>query len=375
MADYRVISLDLRTGQRVAELEMAELRYGHRLNDIGTVEGVVKLPSPRTPGGRARAAVLNDAVEQYRRHLIVERDGVVVGDGIVVLNPYDDATQTRAIKASSTWWYFRNRHITRRLFYGQVDQLDMARNLIAVAQETPPGNIGVTYDTTTSGRLRDRTFEGYELKEVGEAVEQLAAVEDGFDFAIDCSWDPVTGGLVKRLNLGYPRRGRRYTETGHVFEVGRNVVSFEWPASGVATANQVIATGVGEGESMLRATATDAYQLTALADGGPGYPLLQAVLSDKDISRLSTLQGKATARLHARRKPVVLPTVKVRADRDPVLGSYITGDSCRFIIPPNVSPLHPDGLDTYYRIVGYDVTVSNEGGEEVDLILGEEPAT
>src|SRR5690606_14894968 len=40
----------------------------------------------------------------------------------------------------------------------QVDQFDIVRGLIDYVQNTEGGNIGLTYDTHTSGVLRDRTY-------------------------------------------------------------------------------------------------------------------------------------------------------------------------------------------------------------------------
>jgi hypothetical protein len=83
MATYRVISLDLVTGTRIAQLDLRDLKFGQRLNGIGTIDGVLDLPAPITPAARVQGTVLNDAVDECRRLLVIERDGVVVADGIV----------------------------------------------------------------------------------------------------------------------------------------------------------------------------------------------------------------------------------------------------------------------------------------------------
>jgi hypothetical protein len=378
MATYRVISLDLVTGTRIAQLDLRDLKFGQRLNGIGTIDGVLDLPAPITPAARVQGTVLNDAVDECRRLLVIERDGVVVADGIVWAAPWttdEDGREVRKIKASSLWSYFRRRFITARSAFTAVDQLTIARTLITNAQAASGGNIIVTHNATLSGVTRDRTYESFELKRVAEAVEQLAGVEGGFDFAIDCHWDPATGALVRTLNMAYPRRGRSFSQTGHVFALGRNIIDLEWPTDGTETANRVWGIGAGEGKSMLIAAETDATQIQPLTSGGPGYPLLEDSFTNKDVTVRSTLSAQARARLTAQARPVVLPKITVAADVDPVLGSYITGDAARIIIPPNTSPRFPDGLDTYRRIVGWDVTVDDQGGESVDLLLGEEPVS
>jgi hypothetical protein len=371
-AVYRVLSLDLRTGTRIAELEVKDLKFSQRLNNAGSLSGTVQLPPPNSTADRARGSVINDAVDECRRLLVVERDGVVVADGIVWASPYSDGTSSRSITAASLWSYFRRRYITARTVFPLTDQLTIARTLIDTAQAASGGSIGVTHNTGLSTVTRSRTYERGELKPVAEAIEQLASVDNGFDFAIDCNWDPATGALVRTLNLAYPRRGRNFLATGHVFEMGRNITGFEWPSDGTATANRVWGIGAGEGTSMLMTAKVDATQIQPLTSGGPGYPLLEDVITNKDIRELSTLEAQTQARLDAYSSPIVIPKISVRADVDPVLGSYITGDAARIIIPPNTSPRFPDGLDTYKRIVGWDVTVDDQGGEHVDLILGDE---
>lgn len=374
MATYRVLSLDLRTGTRVAEISLSDLKFGAKLNDVGVLSGRLHLPSPTSAAARARASALVDAVDECRRQLVVERDGVIVWCGIVWGAPYDDDSQTIDVSAAETWSYFRHRYINTRGGYDFWDQFDIVRSLIDLLTSQTGGDIGVTVETHDSGVTRYRVYEPWELKQLGEAIEQLSAVNDGFDFAIDPYWDPATGELVKVLRLHYPRRGRRYNETGLVFELGRNVTSFKWPSDGTRAANQILAVGAGEGSSMLRVTRTDSAQIQPLSSGGPGYPLLQDVVTYKDVSVFSTLVGHATQALATRSRPVVLPEVSVRADSDPIFGSYIVGDAARFIVPPHVSPRFPDGLDTYYRIVGWDVSVGDEGDESVKLTFGEEPS-
>jgi hypothetical protein len=368
VAIYRCIALDLRTGARIAELPLSGLTYSSKLNSVGDCSASLRIPTDNA----TLAALYNDAVDEARRQLVIERDGNIVWCGIIWLSPYDDSNQTRTIKAAEDWSYFRRRVINTTQVFTAADQITIARTLLRNAQAVTGGNIGVTVGSQTCGVTRDRTFNKYELKPVGEAIEQLAAIENGFDFAIDANWNSTTGALVKTFRPSYPRRGRNYANTGHVFQLGRNMTSFSWPSDGTRVANRVWATGNGEGDAMLITSATDTYQLQTLASGGPGYPLLEATVSNKDVTVQATLDAQARTRLVSVSTPVVLPEITVRADLDPVIGSYITGDACRILIPEG-NPRFPDGLDTYRRIIGWDVSVTDDGLESVKLTLWEEP--
>jgi hypothetical protein len=369
VADYRVIAADLRTGARIAELPLTGLSFSSTLNGAGQLSGVLPLPS----GDPQLAAVYNDAVDEVRRQLVVERDGTVVWCGVVWASPYDDVRQERSVMAAETWSYYRRRIIGTRRIYRNADQFLIARQLLDDAHAATGGSIGVTVGSETCGVNRDRNYEIWERKNLGEAVEELADVLNGFDFGIDAAWSP-TGELVKTFRLYYPRRGRRFEATGHVFEVGRNnLISWDWPSDGTRYANRIINIGAGEAESTLQSVRTNTSQLVALDAGGPGYPLIEHVMSHVDVSVVSTLNAQAEKALGMFSQPVVVPTIEVRADFNPIFGSYDLGDAVRFIVQPGgLSPRFPDGIDTFRRIVGWDVSVSDEGTDTVKLMLGVE---
>ncbi len=88
---------------------------------------------------------------------------------------------------------------------GRVDQFDIARQLVDYAQQAAGGDIGIEYDTHTSGMLRDRTYSRYDLPTIRDLLAKLGAVEGGFEWRIASYRDPESGRRVKRLRLG-PRR-------------------------------------------------------------------------------------------------------------------------------------------------------------------------
>ena len=374
MATYRVLSLDVRTNAIISEIPVSGLSFSSVLNGVGDMQGTLHLPPGNTDADRYLATVYNDAVDEVRRQIVIERDDVIVWAGIIWASPYTDDNQARSVRAAETWSYFRRRTIGTRRTYkatsgASADQLKIVRDLINDAQAVTGGDINVTVGTETSGIYRDASFEAWEFKQVAESIEKLAATEYGFDFAIDPAWSSA-GALVKTLRLSYPRRGRTFEETGHVFEVGKNVISWDWPTDGTRYANRIHNVGAGEAENTLRATVSDDAQLALAAAGGPGYPLIEKVITNTDIKATGQLTAQARDELKTSAREVVLPSITVRADLDPIFGSYITGDSCRFICQPHLSPRFPDGIDTYRRIVGWSVDVDDEGGEQVKLTLG-----
>jgi hypothetical protein len=374
VASYRVLSLDSVTGIPVAELPVASLTFGSVLNGAGDCSATLPLPPLDTAQGRELARIFNDAATEVRRQLVVERDGVPVWAGPIWASPYSDGSPSRDIRAGEWWSYFRRRINLFTGVFNQVDQLQIARQLIEsplVVSAFIGSPMGFTVDDVTSGVLRDRTYPAVERKEIGEAVEQLAEVINGFDFAVDVSWSGA-GTLVKNVRLQYPRRGRPFTQTGLTFEVGRNVVDFTWPSDGTRYSNFVHALGNGDGPTALRSTVAAFGEILPPSAGGLGVPIVEEVVSRTDVVRQSTLNNVAQSALNARARPVVVPEITVRADSDPIFGSYVTGDSCRVLIQPGVSPRFPEGLDVFRRILGWEVQVTDEGTEDVKLTLGED---
>lgn len=108
---------------------------------------------------------------------------------------------------------------------------------------------------------------------------------------------------------------------------------------------------------MLIATATD-------TSGVPPYPLLEDVVSFKDITEPTTLAGHANSEVTARATPIeTVPTV-AQAGPDTGLGSYITGDE--------ITVRGHDGyveVDDRVRIIEIAVTVDDQGGENVAIAL------
>lgn len=380
MADYRCIAADLVTGERITELPLNGLTYSARLNEVGQASGRLPLPAPNSATNRTLANTLNDAVDEARRLLIIERNGVPVWCGPIWAAGYNDADQSRDIRASDLGSYWRKRVIDyNATFTGQTANA-IVSTILATAQAVGGGNVNVTVVTETgSGYTQPTTtlqLDQYELRTVGEVIEELAKSDDGFEYDYEYAWNTGTGKVDTTLRISYPRRGRRFNQSGHVFELGRNVTEFTWPSDGTRTANRVFATGNGEGDAMLLAVAADTFQLLPGSSGGPGYPLLDEVTASKrtrGTDGQAQLNALVAARIKIAATPIVLPELTIRGDLDPEFGSYITGDACRVIIPPNLSPRFPDGLDTYRRIVGWDVRVDDEGTEAVSIILGEEP--
>jgi hypothetical protein len=367
MANYRYLAHDLRTGALLGELPLTGVRYGHKLNGAGTLSASITL-GQRTTLGASLDQILLDAVTPNRTALYVARDDVLVWGGILWEHPdYDSDTRTLQIGGAEHWSYFRRRRLRAdKDYFPAWDQFDLVRDLVAWAQAQPGGNIGVdTSSINLSGVTRDPEYRAFERRVIGQIVEEFAATEDGFDFAIDVAGTP--GEPVLTLSLA-AERGRRPEATGLVFEPGKNLGSYRWPISGTSSANSIDAIGNGEGDDMLIATSTR----TELIDAG--FPLLDDVVAYKTIDDEVQLAARAASASTARAWPVTTATlVNVMPSGDPPLGSWIMGDWARFRVDDDERfPARADGspgIDRYVRIIADEVNVSDAGVETVNITV------
>lgn len=357
MPEYRFLAVDLLTHALLAELPLSAVKWGQRLNRAGAL--TAKLQLPAGTDGATIAAIYVDATDPLRRAVYVERDGVLTWGGPWVQRDYDPNTGELTLSGLEWWSLFSRRLITDTKTYvaGVDDQFSIVRDFFTYTQAKPGGDLGITLGAETSGVTRDRTYWYYELKSIQDAVQEMAADINGFDFAIEVGYDSG-GNITRTLRLYYPRRGRIAGATGHVWEWGRNIIGFGWPEDGSIAANMIFGIGAGEATAMIRTSSSRPEQFSA------GYPLLEATLVDKSLSVATTLADRVNLMLNDRQVPVVLPPVKVLGDLDPQVGAFITGDEGRIRFEPGDDPRFPEGIDTYRRIVGFDVEVSDTGGGE-----------
>jgi hypothetical protein len=238
----------------------------------------------------------------------------------------------------------------------------VAQTLVTNMQTATNGNIGIIVPSNTSGVTISKTYYSYELKTVFSALQDLSKSNAGFDFNIQVSYD-ANRNPTKTLNTAYPRYGKVYSATDltiAVLSLPGNILEYHYPEDGSQTANTLYAVGAGSNEGKLISTYTDAAKITS------GWPLLEMQTNYSDITDGTLLGNLAIGQVNAVSYPPTTMQVTIATYIDPILGSYEVGDDIRVIITDD---RFPTGLDTYYRLVAYNVTVGENGPERVTLTL------
>lgn len=350
---YTYIFCDLLTNTILSVIPMTKVTFTNELNGAGTFTGEINLSDRRVQALNPLAATIPG-----RTALYIDRNGVLVWGGIIWQRRYSSLGQnssgdpgTLLVTGQEFWSYFTRLLCNAGAFISGQDQIATAAALLGTgtssvsgftytgAQSNAVSNIGVAIGgVASSGVSRTTWHYGYELKPYSEMITDMTTADSGFDFGIDVAWSGTTP--TKTMNLAYPRRGRPASGTGLVFSMPGSITDFDYDEDATKQATVLFVLGAGEGSAM-QSTVQQAADLL-----GAGWPRLDAQISFKDnyvtgdlgLTSQAALVARARAESAALKSTITLPSLYVRADRDPQLGSYITGDSITIVIPPTVAP-------------------------------------
>lgn len=233
---------------------------------------------------------------------------------------------------------------------------------------------------------RNTISRGHELTNIGELIDGYSDIFNGFDFRIDCEFDPNTNSFSKKfvvLPVNYPdpppageaSPASRFGADQNVFEYpGGNITTVQLDESAENAATRFFVVGdngdLGEAAGNPYAVASSSDFLLN------GWPLLEQEES-KDIADEETLYLYADRYLREHLPPIADVKITVNGSFDPVIGTYAPGDWCSVIIDDEfirmrlASSLEPRDTFLIRKINGIGVTVPDTPTfpEEVTLDL------
>lgn len=366
--NYSYQFVDLMSEDILAEIPLSRVRFSKLLNDSGTFQATLTIDEVL----RNKGIDVYDLTTPVKRCVYILRDGFPMWGGIIWTRDYNSDSHNVQLAGADFWSYYDHRKVIPLLpaapvpfdavahlssTSGLIDQSTLARAFITANDLHPGGDIGIQIETSLSGIMRERHFEGYELADTGDAMRKLANVIDGPDIMFDVVLD--INGVTRRVQrVGDPQLGQQGSP--HVWEFGGNIQKYRWPSDGSRMATRVYAIGNGieKGTPIAVAEETARYAL--------GWPLLESERGYTSVTTTSVLQEHADADQQAARAPVVLPELIVRGDLPPVLGTYAVGDDALVIIQDE---FHPTGIETLMRIVQMEIAPGEEQGEQVKLVM------
>ena len=259
-----------------------------------------------------------------------------------------------------------------------------------------PGNsdIGIDYSTNNYSGLNvpNTNYRGYELRSVGEELDQYSDTVDGFEYRIDC--DLVYVGDIPTFTRTFvlipidfpnpPAAGEvsppsRYGADQLVFEYPGSIIDINMEESAEDAATRFFVVGnipdLGEDASQPYAVASATDLLEA------GWPILDQEETRNEEGDETALYSHAQRYLAEMRPPISDIKVKVNGSLSPKIGEFVPGDWCSIIIEDEfvrmrlASDLEVRDTVIVRKIEGYKVTVPDTPSfpEETELLLVTEP--
>lgn len=187
-------------------------------------------------------------------------------------------------------WLYRQ-HLEQGAQYANQQQTFIGADLVnlAAGESNTPCIRGIA-DAST--RLRDRVYEPWAYKKVGEAIAQLTEVIEGPDYEVECT---RTGGAWCTDVIFRDRVGADLD----LVLLGREAAAVALDIDQSQQATHVH--GIGEGE--------EADQLTSQASDFAIFPRWEASPAWKDVNRQSTLDEHTRGYLDDHKDPVAVPSV------------------------------------------------------------------
>jgi hypothetical protein len=281
-----------------------------------------------------------------------------------------------------------------------------AVNSASYGEFTLNSDIDIEYSTNgNSGKSqRNQIIRGFELRTVGEILEEYSNVPNGFEYRIDCSYDPGQNKFIKTfvfLPL-IPESLQSYLDslggslpTGEFAPVsafGADQIVFEYPGNVLGATLEESAEDAATrfwiqgNDENLSAEASQPYSAASDTDFlSRGWPILDQVESIDQFSDEGILYDFATRYLEESKPPISAFSISVNGSFTPEVGTYKPGDWCSVIINDDFVRLRltsyielSDGVgrDVLLRkIESFSVTVPDNPSfpEEVELQLVTEP--
>lgn len=297
-ARYTVVQTDPRTGAIIAELPVTGISYTHTLNADGSASVGVPMSAPE-----ADPSTLIPGMSG----LAILRDGLPVWGGFVWTASADIAAGVLTLNAAGYHSYYRGRVLDMGYtgYSGMDEQASMVRSWITTANadngiNTETGLIGNT------GKIKRRTWSRSELKNIAEAIEELANEFDGFTFRYE-PYRSTSGGIRNRIRI-FPKVVPKNFNLRHLNNCEIAQVSYD--SSAMAT--RVFALGADNGNGTKLLGLADNLALSA------AMPTKVIVSTFGDEKATQALRMKAAAIAAAGHKPIAIPSVTLYPGTSPL---------------------------------------------------------
>ncbi|MGW0118290.1 hypothetical protein [Streptomyces sp. NPDC003327] len=374
---YRAIFCDLLTDQTLDILPLRDVAIDDYIGKAGSLSGTIPIPNKEI-ADRVKK------VREGRTAVYLERGGDLWWGGIVwtaTLQSSGRGVLTLGIQAATFDSYASRRRIrTDITFTTPTDQLDIARRLwreldlqddptVPPEEGKEPRRLGITFGDEKSPDekgLRTAAWRKGDETVYLEALDQLAALENGFEQQILVYRDPGDGRRVRQLRLGSPKIVNGAADL--VFDRPGSILSYSFPYDATRGGTTSLARGASTNSNAAAESrpisSTQQYASELLAEG---WPLIDLSSDHNEVTDTLTLDSLAKRELEDARGTVVIPAISIHLGG--IVPPALLGRMARIRI---TDEWFPEGLDTRYRIIGVKVTPPERGRPDTAELYLEE---
>lgn len=379
MAKYTYRFADLLTDRDLCELELSGVKFDRRIIQPGQFSGSISVTDPFT-------AQSVRAIVPERTLCHVYRDEELWGTYIIWQKQSKTADRGAVqftFQGSSLESLLYRRIIATDIVFSHVDQIDIAKTLIqnmqlGIAPFASAADYGIDTQAGNSGVIRDRSYFLSDAASVGQRIEELSDVDNGFEYMIDVYVNPSTGERVRLWKWGYPTLGQ--SDVAWSFEQPGNItnLTITEDASEAGTAFWARGDATGEDSTEEQRALITPTPVLATEFLSRGFPQIDVVADYSSVTDLTTLAGYATWWAENRSGVTLIPEIEVRPNNEDfqIISPGRLGDYANISVVNIYYPLNDDGSPSYsghYRIVGIEVSPGERGSQEkMKLVIAQD---
>lgn len=367
MAEYTYRFANLLSDSDVAELELENVKFDRRIIVPGKFSGTATVTNTDIANQVKKVVPAKTVVHVYR-------DADIWGTYIIWSMRVRSSSRgpvTVEFQGASLESWFYKRIIDQDLSFDNVDQFDIARTLVENAQVgwfpyAASADLGIIAQSNDSGVLRDRSYHVEEAVSVGQRLEELANVDNGFEYMIstyvDTESDLRVRELVLRTELGSENQEAVFTYPG-------SILGYEITYDGTDSATAWWARGDTIDEDVTGDSLPLMTEGPVLSDLWleSAFPHMDRVVDYSSVIILDTLEDYAAWWRDNRSGIWAVPVISINTTDTPTLITPQTlGSRAMFTVVDEFFGQDESGPDFSYsnRVVGIEVDTPQRGSAE-----------
>jgi hypothetical protein len=321
-----------------------DLYYDNVLNDVGSCSFNISIYD-------------HYASSVYLRRMstivVIKKNNTCVWFGPIadVIGSYSNIDGHVNVTAYSYLYFFKFRNTAKSKIYSQIEQCEIAWDLINDSQNQTNGTLLVTEGLNPTSNKRDRTYETYTIS---EALINLTNIIDGFDFSFEPVFDADNRLSSVLFNSYYPMKGTDRSDLGKL-EIGINIsaITFDTISS---LYNAITVEGAGTGVPIIYEDEDEDFQ--------KAYSRIEGYEKASDISEYDSLEKHGDKLLSERVEGYKI-TLDVMPNSNIINSGLAIGDTvvCNLEVGNYLSL-----KDRKIRIKSMPISVDEQGIDELSLI-------